>query len=453
MNSPYIPLGSGEVLPWETHPSLALIHQLKLFNFPIPNGIILIHPHLNQQELAPVFFEELQEEIRQREFNINLTLTAFNYEENTSTLAYPCTLETLSEALRQAVQKLGNAKRIDFLILEQIQGFAQGRALSRAGYKDDWIDFQLGDPEDQMPITRTPIEKLSLGETRLQGDFRGRVQDLLRSTRRALGEDNWLVGWIDNHEFIYLTSIERMGSSEEIQDLFLPIPKWETAPAPVGILEGTVISGCSSSLFQYFHHWAPEILEQRPFVVWNQNQLQFNVSLLSDFLRSFGLSTSPLKALVSERSLPPIPLNTVRFWRNLPRLSRLIHDLTLGPGIAYRLTKKLNTFQTSPEKPFSELFQEWQNIIITSSHALYRLSTFFLLLQFGFGIFPLVRIETKWQRAETVLRNATLEAITKVYSSIQIKALGWYSRGLISSDDAIWAMSKDQILDLEVELE
>ncbi|NBX76341.1 MAG: hypothetical protein EBQ92_07285 [Proteobacteria bacterium] len=453
MNSPFIPVGSGQVLPWETHPSLALIHQLKLFNFPIPNGIILIHPNFNQEGLDPHFLEELQEEIRQRELTLDLTLTAFGYEENASTFTRPCTLETLGEVFRHAIENLSQSKRIDFLILERIQGLAQGRAFSQAGYSDDWIEFQLGTPEDSMPVTKTAIEKLSLGETRLQGDFRGRVQDLLRSVRRALGEDNWRIDWIDSNENIFLTSIEKTSPSQLDEDLFLRIPNWENTPDIPGNLEGTVISACSPKLFEYFHHWAPELSGERPFVIWRRDQLLFNASLVNDFLRSFGLSTSSVKLIIPDLSSPAIPLNTVRFWRSLPRLFRFTHDLTLGPGIAYRLIKKLNTFQTNPEKPFAELFQEWQRIVITSSHAQYRLSTAILMIRFGFALLPLGKLESKVRLAETLLRNSSLEAVTKVYSAIQIKALGWYSRGLLPSDEAIWNMSQDQILDLEGQLE
>jgi hypothetical protein len=453
MDSPFIPVGSGQVLPWETHPSLALIHQLKLFNFPIPNGIILIQPTLNLESLEPAFFEELQEEIRQRELKSDLTLSAFGYEESVPTFTQPCTLETLGNAFKQAIENLSRSKRLDFLILERMQGFARGLAFSQAGYSDDCIEFQLGAPEDSMPVTKVFIEKLSLGEIRLQGDFRGRVQDLLRSIRRALGEDNWKIDWIDADENIFLTAIEKNTSSDFVQDLFLRLPRWENTPDTPGTLEGTVISACSPKLFQYFHPWAPELSDERPFVIWRQNQLQFNISLVSDFLRGFGLSTRSLKLLIPDFSLPVIPLNTIRFWRSLPRLFRFLRDLTLGPGIAYRLVKKLKLFQTNPEKPFSELFQEWQSIFIASSHAQYRLSTFLLIIRYGSGLLPLGKLEARVQLAESLLRSATLEALTKIYSAIQIKALGWYSRGLLSSDDAIWSMSQDQILALEGQLE
>ncbi|MFM8269431.1 MAG: hypothetical protein ACKN9V_04510 [Pseudomonadota bacterium] len=445
MNSPFIPLGSGEVLPWETHPSLSVIHQLKLFNFPVPSGIILINPLRNSEGLTIEFLEELKEEIRQREFKTDLLVTAFYYNEQGTIASHSCAVESLEILFRQIGEISSEPHQIDFLILERVPGFVRGRAFSQAGFCDDWLEFQLGKPEDQMPLTEIPIEKLLLGESCLKGDFRGRVQELLRSSRRALGEDNWAIEWNDTGEAVFLNSIEKIKSPQRIQDSFLRLAKWENLQKELTVLEGSLIASSSPKLFQYFHHWAPDLCGGRPFVLWQNNQIEFNASLLSDFLRSFGLPTGPLSGLFENFSLSKFPLNTFRFWRNSPRFFRFFHDLRLGPGLAYRLSEKLAQFKTVPDKSFSELFQEWQNIFITSSHTLYRLSCL-QLVSSGFS-------NHKAQKAETTLKTATSEAFSRLRLAIDMKALGWYSRGLIPSDYAIWSMHKDQVLDLESKLE
>lgn len=454
MNSPFIPLGSGEVLPWETHSSLSVIHQLKLFNFPIPKGIILINPALTQDGLNSELLEELKEEIRQRELKTNLAVTAFGYDESGVAFSQTCDVDSLGAVFNQALEDIGEKNRIDFLILEQIQGIAHGRAFSQNGYCDDWLEFRLGHSEAAMPNTQMSMEKLSLGETKIQGDFRGRVQDLLRSIRRALGEDNWIVGWTDTGDAVFLTSIEKMSSPLWMQDRFIRIHKWETSPKEPTVLEGSLIAASSSKLFKYFHHWAPELWDERPFVLWQNNQIEFNASLISDFLRSFGLATGSLKLIYSDWASPIVPFNTIRFWRNLPRFFRFVHDLRLGPGVATRLAAKLSSFETSPDKPFSDLFQEWQSVFVASSHALYRLSTLRLVNSYPFENLPLAsRLIQKSQSAEAILKISAEKALSKIHQAIQMKALGWYSRNLISHEEHIWNMTHDQVLDLETKLE
>lgn len=453
MHSPFIPLGSGEVLPWETHSSLSVLHQLKLFNFPVPNGIILIDPKVNEAGLDLEILSELQSEIRQRELKPDLLITAFGYGEDGFVFARSCTEDSLASFFNEVVQKFSNFGHADFLILEQTQGLARGRAFSQAGYGDDWVEFQLENTETTMPITKISIEKLSLGEARLQGDFRGRIQDLLRSIRRALGEDNWTVGWTDTSELIFLTSIEKITSPLAIPETFVRLPKWENVVEAAQILEGSLIESASKKLFQYFRNWAPELSDRRSFVIWKDKQIKFNTSLIQDFLRSFGLSTRPLKMLISDVSNPVFPFNSVRFWRNMPRLFRFLNDLRLGPGIAHRLSKKFVDFGTSPDKSFSELFQEWQTVYIESSHAVYRLSLLFLISSYSFYRLEFSpSFKKKGQSAELALKSSTSKALGQIQQAIRMKALGWYSRGILSSDDSIWNLTKDQILAMEADL-
>lgn len=451
MDSRFIPLGSGEVLPWETHPSLTVLHQLKLFNFPVPNGIVLINLPFSDAGLCSKILEDLEDEIKQRELKTNLSLIAFTYDEKGSMVNRSCTLESLQTTFADVFFHLSASQKTDFLILEDLPGLAKGKAFSQWGYLDDWIEFQLS---SAMPVTRMPIEKLSPGEAKIRGDFRGRLQELLRSMRKALGEDNWILGWTDNSEAIFITSVEKISSPLFIEDAYLDFTDWEILQERPNNLQGSLISFSSPKLFQYFKHWAPELSEDRPFVLWRESKIEFNVSLLGDFLRVFGLSNRPLKDLFALFSFSATPLNSIRFWRTLPRFLRFIHDLNLGPGIANRTSKKLSSFETSPEKPFSELFQEWQNIFIASSHSLYRLTLLSLLAYYPQRLFNLPQsLQRKAKEAEANLRTATQKALMNIHQALQVKALGWYSRGLLPNDEAIWSLTREQILAIENELE
>ena len=459
MDSPFIPLGSGYSLPWDVHPSLALLHQLKLFNFPIPKGIILIKP--------TTVGNSLELELRNRDISYPIEVFFFNR-------ASPTPLSKVFESfteLRTAVEST-QASDLDILVCEKPLCRIQGTALSQKGFLDDWITFCLLTEKGLFPENQMPIEKLAAGEKRLGGDFRGRLQEILRAIRNALGEDNWQVSWSDDGENIFLHSIHSETKFDLIVDHFSQISVFENTPQSPSVLEGSLIGLCSSKLFQFYGHWAPELSPNRTWVYQAQDKLLFNESLLEDFLRTFGFSTQVLGILNAGLQKSTIPTNSIRFWRNLPRLIRLIHHLSLSPGIANRLTLKLRNFDTSPEKKMRELFLEWQNIYTSTSHCIYRIWAFYFfcggLLRFlglpsnlfqlpsdilpswvRWILYPLLRFGEKLNLAESMLREASSLALSKIYSCIEMKSLGWFARGLLTSSESIWTLDSESALKLD----
>ncbi|NBT59372.1 hypothetical protein EBT16_11375, partial [bacterium] len=93
-------------------------------------------------------------------------------------------------------------------------------------------------------------------------------------------------------------------------------------------------------------------------------------------------------------------------------------------------------------------------IIISSSHSLYRLTDLFLFSSYfsSFHFFA-AKIEKKARESEEALRDSIKKALTNIHQAIRVKSLGWYSRGLLPSDESIWQLTAEQILAIESQLE
>jgi len=477
MSSSFILLGSGDMLPWDVPPALSLLHQLKFFNFPVPKGIILLKPELSQGVLEPSCFEDLELEIKQRDFKVPLILSLFRSGASDPYLKTINSASQLKESIYQlwseALSSQPSAsKSMSFLLTEKPQVKIQGKALSQKGFLDDWISFNVFQDTQILPLIQMPLEKLSSGERRLEGDFRGRVQDLLRATRRALGEDNWCLFWCDDGELVHLLSISALSTPIPFEEQFASMPLLENTPVSPSVLESSLIQQIGPKLFQFFSHWSPELACKRQWIQLKEDRLQFNFSLLEDFLRSFGLSTQVLFLLHPDGTKAPSPTNTIRLWRSFPRLLRLLHHLSLAPGIANRLSKKIKNFETTPEKKANELFLEWQALYSSSSHCLYRIWSFYLVLGSLLRIlgvpsdallhpkedlprwiqwmfFPLMRFKEKFVIAEGGLREATGGALLKINQCLEMKSLGWYARGLLPNPETLWTLPYHQVLDLD----
>lgn len=453
MSSSIISLGSGQILPWESHPSLSLLHQLKLFSFPIPTGVILLNPDRTHQTFETDLLQNFINELQSYEIRNEIEVTFFIPSHEKGTYQRSGKLSELREILIELNQKVSSdhpelKDRIDILVQENMnerQEGIKGWAISESGYADDLIHFEIISNENPFPALEVTTEKLFLGESRIRGDFRGRVQDLLRSIRRALGEDGWKIDWFDDGQQIFLKTILKHSVVYPRRDSYLPSTFFSLIPISAGALRGQLISELSTKLFQYFSHWTPELSSDRGWVTYLNHELRFNRSLVHDFLRSFGLFSFPIRICFDSDTSPIQPLNGVRFWRNLPRMIRLLHELSLGPGIAIRLEKKLSSFSTEPDKTVIELLSEWQNIFIATSHVLYRLWGS-LFLQTYFSAFPFQRNVIS---AEQRIRQTAIHCLKQIEQALEIKALGWYSRGLIRSTDEIWSLSKEDLLKLD----
>jgi hypothetical protein len=477
MDSSLISLGSGQVLPWEVHPSLNLLHQLKLFNFPVPAGIIFLNVASELNPLSSNLLNLVQMELDKREFKEQILLSCFISGEQFEKKTFHCSRENLQNTFELFLGTLradehSKTRRVDCLFSETVEGIVLGTAQTEKGYQDDAVEFFFNENGLALPKQSLLIDKLTLGESKILGDFRGRVQELLRSTRRALGQDNWELQWVDTGDEVFITDISPIQAPNRRTEVFTDLPFLENLESTQpNQLIGSLVGSSSSKLFQYFANWAPELSTQRLFIKFEPPRILFNLSLLSDFLRSFGFSNRLIKFFIRLESFPIHPFNAVRFWKNLPRLFRFFHDTTLSPGISRRLANKLGNFETSAEKTFLELFLEWQTIYIASSHTLYRLWAASLLPLFifdSFGLdpdsfskdgfksrtleyifFPVLKYYKGNKSAQFALRQITDRALGKVNKAIEVKGLGLFSRGILETPEQIWNYDREKTLALD----
>lgn len=214
---------------------------------------------------------------------------------------------------------LGQFVRRDVLLIETVPSKVRGIAYTQQAYEDDLILFQSNDKLDQ--AYRLVIENDHTCETLLLPKLRGwerqsalkqvtpvewsaRLQELLREVRRWVGQQkhtDWKIEWADDGNKCWLLWMEPIKTP--------PPGRHETLiPAtPVDFaLEqpdtSLLVPACEDKLTAYFRRFDPGFARVRPLYMTQDNQQQFNVGLIAEFLRSFGLSTRRLSTIYD---LPP----------------------------------------------------------------------------------------------------------------------------------------------------
>lgn len=254
---------------------------------------------------------------------------------------------------------LGQFVRRDVLLIETVPSKVRGIAYTQQAYEDDLILFQSNDKLDQ--AYRLVIESEDACETLLLPKLRGwerqsalkqatpvewsaRLQELLREVRRWVGQQkhtDWKIEWADDGSKCWLLWMEPIKTP--------PPSRHETLiPAtPVHFALGQpytslLVPACEDKLTAYFRRFDPGFARVRPLYTTQDNRQQFNVGLIAEFLRSFGLSTrrlgmiydlpaeetsAALKYPINRRRIlvKTLRLSLPAFWLSQIQLAWVIH--------------------------------------------------------------------------------------------------------------------------------
>jgi pyruvate,water dikinase len=355
--SPFIWLGSKRAKKAGVGHKGALLDYAAKMGLPVPNGGIILHEFYlyalenglvrteNHQLTAPdpsALAQTLFDTFRLPRLDKPVALrSAFAAEDtNTSSLAGYFTSklhidsrdpvsfgDSLREVWSSADKQPGSFRR-DVLMMEMVAAQVAGVAFTEAAYADDLINFSQG-TADKL------VSGLIEGETRFlpqlqRGEwptahepFARRLQLLLRGVRRTFGPGNsatdwhgdWDIEWADDGQVCWLVQVRPATRPTRRNEAFTHANFKEILPDPPSPYLTSAIMSAAPDLFAYYRQFDPTLPTHRPMIELFAGRPLFNMTLLTDVMRWWGLPTRLVNNSIGGQADVDIGLHWGRFFR------------------------------------------------------------------------------------------------------------------------------------------
>ena len=219
-------------------------------------------------------------------------------------------IDELAHALKKVLLSSENVEsnfRKDILVMEMVPTKFSGVAFTESEYEDDWINWTSGLGvklvSGDVPGNSFKIPKLKKydflkveKENNERLDFYYRLQLLLKKVRTVFGEKNWDIEWADDGFRCWLLQIRPITSPLIRNDWFGLCNHKEILPELPSVFMNSLIIECAPKMFNFYHQLDSELPKNRLMVESFKGRSYFNLSLLSDMLRKWGIPTKLLSA-------------------------------------------------------------------------------------------------------------------------------------------------------------
>jgi rifampicin phosphotransferase len=219
-----------------------------------------------------------------------------------------CHIDSLVDAINKVTLSADLVKgsfRRDILIMEMVPAKFSGVAFTENEHEDDWINWTSGlgsklvsgdvrgDSLEIPKLKKCDFLKIKK-KNKKNPDFYYRLQFLLKNIRTVFGEKNWDIEWADDGFSCWLLQIRPITSPLIRNEWFGLCNHKEILPDPPSFFMNSLINECSPELFNFYHQLDPELPKKRFMVESFKGRSYFNLSLLSDMLRKWGIPTKLL---------------------------------------------------------------------------------------------------------------------------------------------------------------
>lgn len=207
----------------------------------------------------------------------------------------------LSDALcavwSSALKHQGQFRR-DVLVMEMVAAQAAGVAFSEAAFQDDLINFSRG-TADRLVSGQEPGEALVVARL-AQWErpspelppFARRLQRLLRGVRHSFGPGNWDIEWADDGQICWLVQVRPITRPPRRNEAFTFANIREIMPDPPSPFMTGIVAACAPALFAYYRQFDRRLPTNRPIIEVFAGRPLFNISLLTDMMRAWGLPSN-----------------------------------------------------------------------------------------------------------------------------------------------------------------
>ena len=267
----------------------------------------------------------------------------------------------------------------DILIMEMVEAKYSGVAFTESEYEDDQINWTEGIASKlvsgEITGKQITIPKLKSydffvkNSTNVKGlPFYNRLQILLKEIRRIFGEKEWDIEWADDGKICWLLQVRPITRKLIRNDLFDLSNHKEILPPLPSVFMDSLITECSSELFKFYQNFDPKLPKDRLMVESFKGRPYFNISLLSEMLRKWGLPTKLLRDSMGGSFEKDYDLNFGRILKNWRVYLRILFAQLVIKKKSIAAIKYFSSLRYSKAKNISSLIQKTEDLYTTLVH-------------------------------------------------------------------------------------
>ncbi len=228
----------------------------------------------------------------------------------------------------------GSAKpetqRRDVLVMQMVEAQVAGVAFTESDFEDDLVNYTLGTAQQlvagEVEGEAMPLPKRWPGSHRAEPasqPWAARLRRLLRDVRRGFGNHDWDVEWADDGTTCWLVQIRPVTRRTRRNEAFTIANFKEILPELPPRFMTSLIASCADDLFDYYRQFDRTLPVHRPLIEVFYGRPLFNLSLLCDMLRRWGLPTRLVSNSIGGDVDRDTSLDMLRLLSNAPKLLRL----------------------------------------------------------------------------------------------------------------------------------
>ena len=359
-------------------------------NILVPNGYLVPHELLSfletNKKKKNTLIKEIQTFFKIPNIAIRSAFSVEDQKENSFAGVFDTVLsvdkndpEKIINGLKLVLKSSRNYKnklRQDILIMEMVKAKYSGVAFTESQYEDDQINWTEGIASKlvsgEISGEKVTIPKLKncdifANNPNIANDlpFYNRLQVLLKKIRSIFGEKEWDVEWADDGTNCWLLQIRPITRSLIRNDLFDISNHKEILPPLPSVFMNSLITECSPKLFNFYQELDPKLPSGRLMVESFKGRPYFNISLLSEMLRKWGLPTKLLRDSMGGSFEKDFGLNFGRIFANWRVYLRILLSQLFIKKKSSAALNKFENFKQSKEDNISSLIQKTKSFYTT----------------------------------------------------------------------------------------
>ena len=233
----------------------------------------------------------------------------------------------LADVWSSAERLVDDALRRDVLIMEMVDAAHAGVAFTQPGFQDDLVNFTSG-TGDALVSGAVAGEALLLPQLQsgeraaAAAPFARRLQRLLRGVRRTFGAAAWDIEWADDGAVCWLLQVRPITAPPRRNEAFTFANIREIMPDPPSAFMTGIVAECAPGLFAYYRRFDRHLPADRPLIEVFAGRPLFNITLLGDMVRRWGLPTRLVTGAIGGSAEQEAGLRPRRMLRHAPALLR-----------------------------------------------------------------------------------------------------------------------------------
>ncbi|HEX9921937.1 MAG TPA: PEP-utilizing enzyme, partial [Anaerolineae bacterium] len=277
--------------------------------------------------------------------------------------------------------------RQDVLIMEMVDARYAGVAFTERDFEDDLINYTSGTADklvsgmvegasfllpkrDQLAISN---DQLTINEStahiphltsyspyptsHIPYPTALRLQTLLKAIRRTFSPGDWDIEWADDGRRCWLVQLRPITRPPRRNEAFTTANFKEIMPELPSRFTASLIASCAEGLFAYYRRFDSSLPARREIIELCCGRPYFNISLLTEMLRLWGLPTRLVTGNIGGEAEREYGFNLLRFLSKTSVLLRLGLAQLRSVGSARRTIDAILARTDRPGSTFSEAIE------------------------------------------------------------------------------------------------